>query len=83
MNTNMTTARMSLYFGKVRSLGNPAVVFHALFSVLLVALAVQGIPFLAVHTANHIGSIQMGYWLTGSGAVLFFTTVLWILLSKN
>ena len=57
--------------------------FQVLLIVSLLAFAAQGIPFLATHSAVVISSVQLGYWLLASGAVLLCATIIWILLSKN
>ena len=83
MNMTLITERVSPYYGKLSSIKIPATAIHAFLSVLLLAFAVQGVPFLAVHAANVISSVQLGYWLSGGGAVMFFATILWVLFSKN
>jgi hypothetical protein len=83
MNVNLIAERVSPYYEKVSSLINPAAAFQVFLSLSLLTFATQGIPFLAVHTANIINSVQLGYWLAGGGAALFFASLLWILFNEN
>jgi len=83
MSIKIITARMSPIYAKVSRLGSSATSIHALSSVLLVALAAQGIPYLAVHSANVMSSVELGQWLIGGGAVLLLAAILSIYLPKS
>ncbi len=83
MALTLTVERASHFYEKVCNFRIPATVLHAGFLILLLALAAQGIPFLAAHAANVISSVRLGYWLVGGAAVLGFSTILWILFNEN